>query len=47
VAGARDTIGFRCDPPEPGLNGRLAKTALAAVIVTSRTREARFPAQVS
>ena len=37
LAGARETIGFRCDPPEPGLVDRPGETALAAVIVTSCT----------
>jgi hypothetical protein len=42
VARERETIGFRCDPPEPGLVGRPGRTAIAATIVTSCTREARF-----
>jgi hypothetical protein len=43
VSGARETIGFRCDPPEPGLVDRPGQTALAAVIVTSCMREAPLP----
>jgi hypothetical protein len=42
VAGARETIGFRCDPLEPGLAGRPGETALVAVMVTSCAREVRF-----
>jgi hypothetical protein len=34
VAGARETIGFRRDPLEPGLADRPGETALVAVMVT-------------
>jgi hypothetical protein len=34
VAAARETIGFRCDPLEPGLADRPGETALVAVMVT-------------
>ena len=42
VAGARETIGFRCDPLEPGLVDRPGETGLVAVMVTSCAREVRF-----